>query len=120
MLDWIMAIVQLCREGIAAGKTLKEWRESQLTDREKELLRAAAKDGLFHLLCDDASGRHVLTATREFSSQSDPAITAHYLDAFIRLCSRGLVIDQGEELFRLTGQGFDLARELVEKESRLD
>jgi len=116
MLDWIMAIVELCRAGLAAGKTLKDWHESALNEREREILISASKDGIIHLGQNDFDGRFVATNSREFTDPEDAAVNAHYLDAFISLCNRGLVLDQnGESVFRLTGQGFDLGRKLAEK-----
>lgn len=112
MLSWIMAFVELCNQAIAAGRTVQKISEFVLSHREKELLRVAHHDGLIHLLQSDASGRYVSIGNREFTDE-DPAITAHYLDAFTRLCERGLIVHQSEELFRLTGQGFDIARKLA-------
>lgn len=111
-LDWIMAIAQLCQTAVAAGKTLIDWKDSALSEREKELLRSAAQDGMFHTACSDWYGRHVVTSKRAFG-ESDPAITAHYLDAFIGLCEKGLIIHQAGTAFRLTGKGFDLARKFA-------
>ena len=112
MLEWIMAIAELCNRSIAAGKTIATMTDALLSHREKELLISAQLDGMFHAMQSDINGRFVWTSTREFTDQ-DPAVTAHYLDAFIRLCNRGLVIHQTEEVFRLTGQGFDIARKLA-------
>jgi hypothetical protein len=114
MVDWIMAFVQLCHNAVAAGKFLIEWRANQLTDREIELLRTAAEEGMFQLAYSDHDGLAVLIGNKSFTD-TDPAITAKYLDAFMRLCDRGLIIHQDEREFRLTGQGFDLARSLRAK-----
>ncbi|HEY2414704.1 MAG TPA: hypothetical protein VGI40_20835 [Pirellulaceae bacterium] len=111
-----MAIVQLCRSGLAAGKTLKSWHDSALNERERELLVSASRDGIFHLGQNDFDGRFVATNSHEFTDPNDAAVTAHYLDAFISLCERGLILDQnGDDLFRLTGQGFDIGRKLAAK-----
>lgn len=117
--EWIMAFISLCQAAIASGKVLVKVKDSQLTVMEKELLRTAADDGQFHLAYDELVGRHVFTNTREFTAD-DPAVTAKYLDAFTKLCSQGLVVHQHEEIFRLSGQGFDIARRLRNGRSRPD
>lgn len=106
-----MPFIKLCETAIATGKAIKSIVENQFTPMEKELLRSAADDGLFQLSYDDATGKHVTTSTKDFSC-NDPAMTAKYLDAFMGLCRHGVIIHQREELFRLTGQGFDIARKL--------
>jgi hypothetical protein len=111
--EWIMALITLCQSAIASGKTLKQWHSSALNDREKEILIAASKDGIIHAGMNDFDGKFVATNTKEFTSADDPAITAHFLDAFTNLCDKGLVIHQHHEVFRLTGQGFDLGRKLA-------
>lgn len=107
-----MSFIALCEHAIATGKAIQQIAADQLTLREKELLRVAADDGLFFLSHSDRYGRFVLTSRREFVDD-DPAITAHWLDAFMRLCDRGLVMHQHGRRFRLGGQGFDLARNLA-------
>ena len=111
MLEWIMAFVKLCETAIATGKALQAIQEDQITVKERELLRSAADDGLFHLSYGDLTGKCVWTSTKQFT-KDDPAVTAAYLDAFMRLCDRGLIVHQHAELFRLTGQGFEIARRL--------
>lgn len=106
-----MAFIGLCEHAIATGRAIQKVAQDQLTIREKELLRSAADDGLFVLSSASRYGRFVRTNRRDFFDD-DPAITAHYLDAFMRLCDRGLVMHQEHTTFRLTGQGFDIAREL--------
>ena len=106
-----MAFGTLCNGALAAGRTLQKWLASQLGDREKEILTAAARDGQIQLV-DYGGLRVVYAGEREFSDDEDAAIAAHYLDAFTKLCERGLVIHHGDEMFRLTGQGFDLGRGL--------
>lgn len=108
---WIMVFAKICETALSLGKTLKEWKAAELTDREKDLLRAAATDGQFHLLCNEDDGKHVFTQARQFAGD-DRAIAAHYLDAFTSLCNRGLIVHQYDDVFQLTGQGFDIARDL--------
>lgn len=110
MLEWIMSIASLCNTALSTGRTLKKWHESRLSARERELLKAAADDGRIQLLENDMDGRFVFAGNREFTSSEDAAIAAKYIDAFIRLCRRGLVMHMGDNMFRLTGQGFDIGR----------
>lgn len=112
-----MAIAVLCEKAIAAGRTVRKILASKLSRRERELLIAAAEDGVFFVVKSDLYGVHVASSSRQFAEQ-DPSITAHYLDAFTSICARGLIVPQGNRRFRLTGQGFDLARGLKEKAER--
>lgn len=109
--EWISAIVALADTAIASGKSLLALPGSQLAERDRELLSSAAGDGQFVVLHSRSEGRYVETAKRRFTDD-DPAITAKYLDAFLRLCELGLLIHQNGCTFRLTGQGFDIARKL--------
>ncbi len=112
-----MLAISLCNGAIATRKIFDQWRANQLTEKERDLLASAAEAGIFILAASDQSGRFVMSYTREFID-SDPAITAKYLDAFLRLCDRGLVQHQGGKTFRLSGQGFDIARELAGQEGQ--
>ncbi len=111
MTEWIMGLTQLCAAAVAAGKTLKEWKANQMTDRERELLSAVAEQGNFILSHSDQCGKFVKAGAKTFID-TDPAITAKYIDAFTRLCDRGLIDHQNGNIFRLTGHGFDLARKI--------
>lgn len=115
MMQWFMSVKELCNVALATGKTIKTISESVLTQRERELLRSASEDGIFQLACNDIDGKFVFTSKREFTNSQDSAETAHWLDSFVRLCERGLVEHQQGEVFRLTGQGFDIARKLARK-----
>ena len=106
-------LVNLCRAAVDAGKTLKTWSASDLLDREKQLLKAAAESGRFQITRSDIDGIFVISGVTPFA-EADPRDTAHYFDAFTRLCDRGLIIANGDDTFRLTGQGFDIARRLVQ------
>lgn len=116
-LTWIMAIVQLCQQAVATGKTLVSWIPEQLDERERELLIAASHDGLIYLGENDRDGRHVMVHGILYTSPQDAATAAYYVDAFVSLCNRGIIMDQpgSGNKFRLTGKGFDLARGLAER-----
>lgn len=116
MLEWIVPLATLCNHALSIGKTLKEWHVSALSTREKELLREAAKNGQFQLVQNDFDGKYVVVDGREFTSPDDRAVAAHYRDAFTSLCDRGLIYHEGDVVFSLTGQGFDLARKLASEE----
>jgi len=112
MLEWIAAVVELCNLALAGGKTLREWAASSLTEREREILASAAESGIIIASSSDQTGRFIFTYTRKFFDLNDPAVAAHYLDAFLALCERGLIIHQSGTTFRLSGKAFDIARSL--------
>lgn len=111
--NWIMSIIALCNSAIATGRTVARLSEAMLNKRQKDLLIAASHDGIFQVVYGDRYGKYVFTNSKVFASSDDPAETAHNLDAFIKLCAEGLVEHQDGEMFRLTGQGFDIARKLA-------
>jgi hypothetical protein len=115
MLEWFMVFAQLCDSAIATGKILHAWQDSQLTEYERKMLPCISKQGVVFLVEDDLHGRHVVSSEGHEFTDEDPAVTAKYLDAFARLCDRGLMMHQGGETFRLTGQGFDIARKIAGK-----
>lgn len=115
--ECVMSLCGLCERAIAAGRTVRRVLARRLSQRERALLVEAADDGVFFVVKSDAFGVHVASSGRQFAEQ-DPSVTAHYVDAFTSLCARGLIIPQGGRKFRLTGQGFDLARGLRDKAER--
>lgn len=114
MLKQAVALTELCKSAIAAGKTLRKWASSDLKDREKLLLTAAAESGRFEIGQSEIDGVYVMAGVTPFA-EPDPRDTAHFFDAFTSLCDRGLIIASGDGTFRLTGQGFDIARRFAER-----
>jgi len=83
------------------------------SEAEKEILVYAADSGEIRILKVNAFGDWVRCGQdKNFFSQTDLAFNAKYLEAFERLCQKGLVRHQSGILYRLTGTGFDVARRL--------
>jgi hypothetical protein len=122
----ITALIAICKTTLDEGTRIyAAIRKRNLSDKERELLVHAARDGAFHILGTDFHGPWVRAGTKDFFEQSDRAHQAFYLDAFRSLCERGFVRHEGGHLFRLTGAGFAMARkiagesaELTDQESR--
>lgn len=61
------------------------------------------------------AGTWIRVGSKDFIDEiepRDPAVAAHYMDAFRSLCERGFVLHEGDKLFVLTGIGFDRARSI--------
>ena len=84
---------------------------------EKELLIAAVANnsGDFILPETSQTGRWVRAGGKDFKDNSDPAVATTYLEAYRNLCERGYVEEISERYGRLTGSGFEIARELAEE-----
>jgi hypothetical protein len=117
MID-IIAMASLCKLAIEGGnKVLEEFKKRKLSEAEKELLIAAAKDGEFHILSADGVPDWVRVGRKNFPDDiaGDRAIAAKYNDAFTSLCKRGYIRHDDGILFRLTHAGFEKARQLARK-----
>ncbi len=98
----------------AAGKET----EAKFSTEEKELLIAAAKDGVFHRISvQEIPGYWIRTGVENFVDENDPVYAAKYLEAFDDLCQRGM-ISHNDGLFKLTVSGFEKAREFAEKSAK--
>jgi hypothetical protein len=84
----------------------------ELSPEAVEILVAAADDGDIARFSSDQSGDWVRAGGRHFSDPADPALAAIYVDALEDLEQRGLVRNESETLYTLTGKGFKLARVL--------
>jgi hypothetical protein len=112
----ITAIIVICRTALDGGsKVFTAIRVLRLTEREKELLVHAERDGDFHYLHTNVYGDWVRAGTQDFFDRGDRAHQAYYIDAFRSLYQRGFVRHAGGHLFRLTGAGLDQARELAKE-----
>ena len=110
----ITAIIAICKTALDGGtKIYAAIRARSLSDRERELLVHASRDGDFYVLRTNMHGSWVRAGTTDFFDLSDRAHQAYYLDAFRSLCQRGFVHHEGGHLFRLTGAGFAKARDLA-------
>jgi hypothetical protein len=89
----------------------------QISESERELLIAALEsNGELIVFSTQQTGEFVAVGKRTFIDDHDPAVRARYLEALETLRERGLVRHEGGQLFRLTGSGFDLARQLAGRE----
>jgi len=100
--SWVALIVSLL-----AALTSLVTSQSAIRENRKEL------DSAIRILKVTAFGDWVRCGQdKNFFSQTDLAFNAKYLEAFERLCQKGLVRHQSTILYRLTGTGFDVARRL--------
>jgi hypothetical protein len=117
MID-ILALASLCKLAIEGGnKVLEEYKKRTLSEAEKELLIAAAKDGEFLVIHLDEVPDFIRVGRKNFPEDitGDPAIAAMYEDAFTNLCKRAYIKHDEGKLFRLTYTGFEKARQLASK-----
>lgn len=115
MID-IIALAALCKIAIEGGnKLLEEFKKRKLSEAEKELLVAAAKDGEFHIMQVNEAPDWIKAGGKNFPDNitGDPAIAEKYHDAFESLCKRDYIRHDDGILFRLTHAGFEKARQLV-------
>jgi len=117
MID-IVALVSLCKLALEGGnKVLEEYKKNKLSEVEKELLIAAAKDGEFRIMSPDGVPNFIIVGRENFPEDitGDPAVAEKYHDAFTSLCKRGYIRYDDGNLFRLTYGGFEKARQLARK-----
>ena len=108
----ITSIKTLCEAAFTGGTAFaQQLADQELSRQEEELLAAAAKDGQFRVIRFPGLGIAVHAGGHTFED-ADPAVAARYFESFRRLCERGLILHDSEELFLLTGTGFDLGRKL--------
>ena len=93
-------------------------RIDRLSAAEEEILFECAKDGELRIVGTDAHGKWVRASKRDFADQEEPALQARYLEAFESLLSRGYASHEAGMLYRLTGSGFDRARQIAEEPDR--
>ncbi len=117
MID-IVALTSLCKLAIEGGsKVLEEYKKKKLSEAEKELLIAAAKDGEFLVMHVNEAPDWIRVGRKNFldDTADDPAVAAKYNDAFTSLCKRSYIRHKVGDLFMLTGIGFEKARQLAHK-----
>ena len=117
MID-LVALASLCKLAIEGGnKVLEEYKKRTLSEAEKELLIAAAKEGEFYIISVNEVPNWVRVGRKDFIDHKagDPAIATKYLDAFTNLCKRAYIEPDHGILFRLTYTGFEKARQLASK-----
>lgn len=81
---------------------------------QKEILRAAAQSGEFHILRADQLAYPMIRAGGvDIGDENDPASLATYYEAFKLLCKNGYIEHDRGTRFRLTSGGFDKARSIT-------
>jgi len=108
-LETMVQLAQAASEAIRLGRTLMP-KLGRFSQEEKTLLQAA-QDGKF-TVCDFSDLAIVWAGGRQWGSPDDPEEVSRYLDAFERLCRRGLVRHIGKNHFLLTEAGFQIAKQL--------
>jgi len=114
----IVTLASICKLAIEGGnKLLEEFKKRKLSEAEKELLVAAAKDGEFHIMQVNEAPDWIRAGGKYFPNDitGDLAIAEKYHDAFESLCKRGYIRHDDGILFRLTHAGFEKARQLARK-----
>lgn len=117
MID-IVGLASLCKLAIEGGdKVLEEYKRRKLSEAEKKLLIAAAKDGEFLVIHVNEVPSWIRVGRKNFPEDiaGDPAIAAMYGDGFTSLCKRAYIKHDSGILFRLTYTGFEKARQLASK-----
>lgn len=85
-----------------------------LTNEEKELIIACGKDGQFlKMSVGNFHSTWIVAGGKNFLNEDEPAYAAIYLEAFERLCAKGIVRFEDGSLFVLTGSGHKLQAELI-------
>lgn len=112
----IVSLASICKLALDGGnKILEIYKNTKISETEKELLVEAAQLGEFYILSMDEVPSWIRVGKKDFPSdiEGDPAITEKYHDAFESLCKRGYIRHDDGILFRLTSKGFEKARQLV-------
>ena len=93
----------------------QEAQKNDLSPEEIELLIAAAQDGRFHIIDVQETSSWIRAGGKNFQNERDPMIAITYFEAFKKLCRKGY-IDENQSQYTLTHLGFELVRQLAEKE----
>jgi hypothetical protein len=83
-----------------------------LSEAEREILFECAERGELHIVKVDAFGSWLRAGRKDFFDQTEPAVQARYLDAFDSLYRRGFIRRETDTFYRLTGVGFEAARQI--------
>jgi len=95
----ITGLIAICKIAVDSGtKIYASIRKQNLSDRERELLVHAAREGDFYILSTSVHGSWVRAGTKDFLEKADRAHQAYYHDAFRALCERGFVRHEGGHL----------------------
>jgi len=81
------------------------------TDDEKSILTNALPSGEILLMRTDQTGDFVRSGVVNYIDPNDPSRQACGIDALERLKRKGLVRHEAGQLYKLTGAGFQRAKE---------
>ena len=87
------------------------WKDQHATDSEKELLVKSLPMGMIEVLSTDQTGEFVRVGTHTYLDPNDPPVQARALEAMEKAIRRGWIRHEGGILFKLSGTGFDRAKE---------
>lgn len=114
--EFVPLAISLCQIAVKGGsKVAEQYKKKKLSETQKELLIAAAKEGEFYVLSADGVPDWLRVANKNFvdTETNDPVIAIKYTEAFKNLCERGYIYHDIGILFRLTLVGFEKARKLA-------
>jgi uncharacterized protein YjhX (UPF0386 family) len=84
---------------------------STLTDDEKSILTNALPSGEIYLMSTDQTGNFVRSGAVDYIDTKDPSRQARGIDGFETLKRHRLIRHEGGQLYKLTGTGFQRAKE---------
>lgn len=88
------------------GRTSK----ARLSHQAREILEAARNRGEVFLLRSSGSGKWVASGSRHFFDPRNPAVTEAYLEGFEELQSKGLLVHDSGNHYRLSVRASDLGK----------
>lgn len=88
------------------GRTSK----ARLSHQAREILDAARNRGEVFLLRSASSGKWVASGSRHFLDPRDPSVTEAYLDGFQELQSKGLLVHDSGNHYRLAVRVSELGK----------
>jgi hypothetical protein len=89
-----------------------------LTQNEKEMLIHALPSGQICLMRAGQVGDFVQSGSFDYLDDHDPSLQARGIDTLDSLQAHGLVRFQAGQLYKLTGSGFDQARQLEQQQKQ--
>jgi hypothetical protein len=91
------------------------WKDQHATDAEKELLAKSLPTGMIEVLSTDQTGEFIRVGGHAYLDQNDPSVQARALEAMEKAIRRGWIRHEEGILFKLSGTGFDRAREYAKE-----
>jgi hypothetical protein len=81
------------------------------TDDEKGILVNALPSGQIYVMKTDQTGEFVRSGSFDYFDARDPGLQARAIEALQALIQRRWVRHEGGQLYKLTGTGFERARD---------